>query len=253
MKLEIVEDGWDSVVVDVGGEWIVRVPRREQVRETLATEVRLLPELEPVLPARIPRFAHVSEGAVAYRKLPGAPIDPASPELGAQVGRFLAALHAFPAERARELGVPEPPWRETYERFTREVLSAAELGPVAEAMVEGFLADDENFAFAPTLIHADLGPGHLLADGGELAGVIDWGDVRIGDPALDFAWLLQQPFAGAVLESYGGRDPRLPERALFYHRLGPWYELHYGLFYDRPEFAESGLAGVRSRLPGPLP
>ena len=253
MTLAVVEDGWDSVVVDVGGEWIVRVPRREQVRATLATEVRLLPELEPMLPAAIPRFAHVSEGAVAYRKLPGAPIDPASPALGAQVGRFLASLHAFPVERARELGVPEPPWRETYERFTREVLGAAELGPVAEAMVAGFLADEENFAFAPALIHADLGPAHLLVEGDELAGVIDWGDVRIGDPALDFAWLLQQPFAEAVLDAYAGHDPRLPERALFYHRLGPWYELHFGLFFDRPEFVESGLAGVRSRLPGALP
>jgi aminoglycoside phosphotransferase (APT) family kinase protein len=120
-------------------------------------------------------------------------------------------------------------------------------------MVEAFLADEENFSFAPTLIHADLGPAHLLAEGGELTGVIDWGDVRVGDPALDFAWLLQQPFAEAVLEGYGGHDPRLPERALFYHRLGPWYELHFGLFFDRPEFVESGLAGVRSRLPGALP
>ncbi|MBD0338703.1 MAG: phosphotransferase [Thermoleophilia bacterium] len=249
MSLGIVEDGWDSVVVEVGGEWIVRVPRRPEVRRALAVEVRLLPEL----PGPVPRFALVSEGAVAYRKLPGDPIDPSSRRVGAQVGGFLAELHAFPVERARELGVPEPPWRETYERFTREVLGAAELGPVAQAVVEGFLGDDANFAWEPALVHADLGPAHLLAEGDELTGVIDWGDVRIGDPALDFAWLLRQPFAEAVLSAYGAHDPGVPGRALFYHRLGPWYELHYGLFFDRPEFVESGLAGVRSRLPRALP
>jgi len=257
VSVEVVEDGWDSLVLEVGGGWIVRVPRREEVRATLATEVRLLPELAPTLPVPIPRFELVARDGVAYRKLPGVPIDPSRAALGEQAGRFLAALHAFPVERARELGVPshDLDWRDRYRTFTREVLDAAGpvLGPEAEAMVAQYLEDDANFAFAPRLLHADLGPAHLLAVDDELTGVIDWGDARIGDPALDFAWLLQQPFAEAVLAAYGDHDPELPERALFYHRLGPWYELHYGLFFDRPEFVESGLVGVRSRLPGRLP
>lgn len=257
MTVEVVEDGWDSLVLDVGGEWIVRVPRREDVRGSLAAEIQLLPELAPTLPVPIPLFEHATETAVVYRKLPGAPIDDPRPALGRQAGRFLAALHAFPVDRARELGVPshDLDWRDRYRRFTREVLDAAGpvLGPEAEAMVAQYLEDDANFAFAPRLVHADLGAAHLLAEGDELTGVIDWGDARIGDPALDFAWLLQQPFAETVLAAYGDHDPGLPERALFYHRLGPWYELHYGLFFDRPEFVESGLVGARSRLPGRLP
>ena len=44
--------------------------------------------------------------------------------------------------------------------------------------------------FEPVLLHADLGPDHLLVRDGRLAGVIDWGDARVGDPALDYAWLL---------------------------------------------------------------
>jgi len=252
-----IEEGWDSLVLEVNGQWIVRLPRREQVREWLETEIRLLPELAPTLPVPIPRFERATEAGVVYRKLVGAPLDPSRLALGHQAGRFLAALHSFPVDRARELGVPshDLDWRDRYRRFTREVLDAAGpvLGPEAEAMVAQYLEDDANFAFTPALIHADLGPAHLLAKGDELAGVIDWGDVRIGDPALDFAWLLQQPFAEEVLAVYDEHDPGLPARALFYHRLGPWYELHYGLFCDRPEFVESGLAGVRSRLPGRLP
>ncbi|MEX0673553.1 MAG: phosphotransferase [Gaiellaceae bacterium] len=204
----------------------------------------------------VPHFEYVSEGAVSYHKLPGEPIDPTRTSLGEQAGRFLAALHAFPVERARELGVPshDLDWRDRYRHFAREVLDAAGpvLGPEAESMVAQYLEEDANFAFAPRPLHADLGPAHLLAVGDELTGVIDWGDARIGDPALDFAWLLQQPFAEAVLAAYGDHDPSLPERALFYHRLGPWYELHYGLVFDRPELVESGLVGVRSRLPGRL-
>lgn len=251
-----IEDGWDSLVLDVDGEWIVRAPRRPEVREWLEMEVRLLPEVAPTLPVPIPHFERVTAGAVAYRKLPGAPVDASRPELGAQTGRFLAGLHAFPVERARELGVPEPPWRETYRRLTREVLEAADVGPAAEAMVDDFLGEDANFAFTPTLIHGDLGPEHLLSAGDELTGVIDWGDARIGDPAYDFSWLLHgapPPFADAVLAEYGPTERTFRDRALFFHRLVPWHELHYGLHFDRPEFVESGLAGIRSRLPGRLP
>jgi aminoglycoside phosphotransferase (APT) family kinase protein len=72
--------------------------------------------------------------------------------------------------------------------------------------------------------------------------VIDWGDARVGDPALDYAWLLNGPFA------HWDVDSDLRRRARFYHRLGPWYEAHYGLFTDKPAHVERGLAGIRDRL-----
>ena len=96
--------------------------------------------------------------------------------------------------------------------------------------------------FEPALIHADLGPEHLLVRDGRLAGVIDWGDMRLGDPALDYSWLLNGPFATWDV------DPELRRRARFYHRLAPWYEAHYGLFTNRPEHIERGLTGIRDRL-----
>jgi aminoglycoside phosphotransferase (APT) family kinase protein len=256
-----IEEGWDSLVLDVDGEWIVRIPRREPVRETLEMEVRLLPELAPAVPVPIPFFEHVAEDfrAVAYRKLEGSPFDVSRSELGGALGRFLAALHAFPVERARELGVPshDRGWHGRYEAFSRGLLGR--VGPMlgddrprAEEMLSAYLDDPGNFEFAPRLIHADLGPAHLLSRGDELTGVIDWSDARIGDPALDFAWALNgapTAFGEAVLAEYVSGDTSLTRRALFFHRLGPWYELHYGVHFDKPEYVESGLAGVRSRLP----
>jgi aminoglycoside phosphotransferase (APT) family kinase protein len=45
--------------------------------------------------------------------------------------------------------------------------------------------------WAPVWIHGDLHPGNLIAQGGSLTGIIDFGDVTAGDPAYDLAvaWL----------------------------------------------------------------
>lgn len=37
----------------------------------------------------------------------------------------------------------------------------------------------------PTTLHGDLYARHLLVDRGRLIGVIDWGDLMAGDPAVD--------------------------------------------------------------------
>jgi hypothetical protein len=41
--------------------------------------------------------------------------------------------------------------------------------------------------------------------------------------------------------------PRL--QPMLHHRLGPWFEVLYGLEQHSRRFVESGLAGVRHRLP----
>ena len=77
-------------------------------------------------------------------------------------------------------------------------------------------------------------------------------DARVGDPAIDLGWSLNGAhprFARAVWGAYETCDDRIRERALFWHRLGPWHEVIYGLDNDRPELVRSGLGGVSARLP----
>ncbi|MFL6353600.1 MAG: phosphotransferase [Bryobacteraceae bacterium] len=44
----------------------------------------------------------------------------------------------------------------------------------------------------PTWIHGDLHPRNVLAQEGQITGIIDWGDISSGDPATDLAsvWML---------------------------------------------------------------
>ena len=236
-----IDDGWDFKVLILEDEWVLRIPRSELSVEELGKEVQLLPTLGPALPVEIPRFTYVSQEPqfVVYPLIHGEPLRDEDPD---GVRAFLAALHSFDTG---DLRVPRPDWLGIYRTHAedwREVvlplLDADERG-----RAEALLAEIETLAgFVPALVHCDLGPSHLLVRDGRLAGVIDWGDAKIGDPAVDYAWLLNGPFPGWEV------DDELRRRALVYHRLGPWFEVEYGLRTERPAWVESGLAGVRSRL-----
>jgi aminoglycoside phosphotransferase (APT) family kinase protein len=236
-----IDVGYDFEVAVVDDEWVFRFPRRPGVEEALELEIVLLPLIAPALPVDVPPFEHISRQPlfVGYRLLRGAPLVDEDPD---GVRAFLEALHAL---EPSTLPVQRHDWVEAYREqcaeFERLVLPHLEQDRRAEA--KRLFGEAETLVeFEPALLHADLGPAHLLVRDGRLAGVIDWGDARVGDPALDYAWLLNGPFADWDV------DPDLRRRARFYHRLGPWYEAHYGLFTNQPAHFERGLTGIRDRL-----
>jgi aminoglycoside phosphotransferase (APT) family kinase protein len=236
-----IDDGYDFEVAIVDEDWVFRFPRRAGVEEALGLEIVLLPLLASALPVDVPSFELISRDPlfVGYRLIRGEPL---VDEDADGVHAFLEALHALDPS---SLPVQHVDWVDAYREqcaeFERLVIPLVDkdLRPQAKRL----FSDAENLVdFKPALLHGDLGPEHLLVRDGRLAGVLDWGDARLGDPALDYAWLLNGPFADWEV------DPDLRRRARFYHRLAPWYEAHYGLFTNRPAHTERGLAGIRDRL-----
>jgi aminoglycoside phosphotransferase (APT) family kinase protein len=235
------DDGWDFKVLILGGEWVLRIPRVDQAAAKLAKEAALLPALAAALPVEIPRFEQVSRDPpfVVYRLIRGEPLRDEDPD---GVRAFLEALHSLdPSE------LPIPPlddwvaaWCEQADLFRHVVLPLidADERSAGEALLQEV---DTLTGFAPALTHCDLGPPHLLVRDGRLAGVIDWAGARIGDPALDYGWPLNGPFADWDV------DDDLRRRARIYYRLGPWFDVEYGLRTEQPAWVETGLAGIRSR------
>jgi aminoglycoside phosphotransferase (APT) family kinase protein len=87
---------------------------------------------------------------------------PVSEELAADLGRALTRIHAVPVDEARAAGL-------------REVDR-----------------DDSGVAGRLRFLHGDFRSGNIIVDpaSGRLAGVIDWTNAAIGDPALDFMTLV---------------------------------------------------------------
>ena len=217
----------------------------------------------------IPARAAPPSLAIAYSPafpcLPPSPSRPTRhPRSPARIGAFLGALHAFPLARTAAAVAPLPLPREGagarrhYADFYADVrarvfpLLDAPARARAAALWEPFLADDATFAFRPALIHADSAGEHILCDAatGALSGIIDWGDARAGDPALDFTGLLRDAdpaFAEAALAAYPGPvDPAFRRRMDFYARLIPYHEVRFGLDTHQLDHLARGLAAIRA-------
>lgn len=261
-------NGWDSLVLEVNDSLIFRFPRpgRPDVEAQLAKEIALLPELERTLPLPIPRFEYIGASAsgrfVGYRKLPGVELRGDnlaaghSKQIAQQLAAFITCLHRFPVQRAVQLGlraVSPAAWRQRYQTLYEEM--GAQVFPLLEASAqaraaalwEDFLTSETSVAFRPALIHRDLNDDHILYDPARAAitGIIDWGDVSIGDPAMDFADPLKTygpEFAAALFAGYQQEwDVTFQQRMRFYIAIMPLQEVLYGLLEGDESHVRRGL------------
>jgi aminoglycoside phosphotransferase (APT) family kinase protein len=216
-------------------------PGRAEVAATYRVEIALLPELAPLFPVAVPVPVRAGPDWILTRRIAGEPFHTGA-EIG-PLGELLASLHAFDVERAQQLGAETHDSQTDVERLRTHVLPLLERDEQAAA--EALLDEHAAAVYAPRLTHADLGPEHVLVERGRIIGVIDWTDMRVGDPAIDLAWALD---ASPEIASAYPVDASLARRALLYHALGPWHEVHYGLFFGDTRWVESGLAGLRERL-----
>ena len=243
--IEPIGDGWDCLTYLVNEEWVFQFPRLEGAAERLRRQIAILPELAREVSSAVPTpaFESVDPPCLGYRRIDGRPmsqeVDGIWPE---RLGRFLHDLHLTPPEF---LGMRSLSAQAVRDGLLDEVASlGAHVLPLldpaertsAERVIRTFLDDDDNFRFAACVTHGDIGPEHvLITDAGDLAGVIDWGEIKVGDPVSDLAWIVNTwaEVGERMLGAYGGApDDRFLIRARFAFMLMPWHEVKHGLESD---------------------
>jgi aminoglycoside phosphotransferase (APT) family kinase protein len=215
----LVAEGWDNAVWLVGGQLAFRFPRRAVAVPLLERELAVLPHIADKLPRPIPRPLYAGTPTpefpwpfLGYRLLPGRELPEANLDnaqracLGEPLGLFLRALHTdeLLARFAEKLPFDA---NKRADMRVRDRLARARLAEVERlglwsipATVDGLLRAARALPPSRTarLIHGDLHAQHILVDeSARLAGVIDWGDVGIGDPAIDLQlfWSVLPPEA----------------------------------------------------------
>jgi aminoglycoside phosphotransferase (APT) family kinase protein len=104
-------------------------------------------------------------------------------------------------------------WRDFLEDVVGEIRalagSYAIAGAVADAAADALDARREGLAAIEigSLCHGDLKLGHVLVDDDRLAGVIDWGDAVVADPAWDIARFAHRADASSLSLLLEGYDP----------------------------------------------
>jgi hypothetical protein len=116
--MELLGEGWDFQVFEVDARWLFRFPKREASVAKLNMERKLLSGLGEWVSLPVPSYEYFCESHespsrpfAGYRKLPGVGGDASKMvdrhEVARQLGVFLARLHTYPVDKAREADVPE--------------------------------------------------------------------------------------------------------------------------------------------------
>ena len=228
LPLRPCEHGFDNFMFRLGESFAVRLPRTAAAARLLANEQRWLITLSDGLPLPIPVPIRTGQpgfgfpwrwSVVPWLMGSTAEVAPVAASEAPRLAGFLRALH-LPApsdaprnaERATPLTSRAAAIAERMIRLARttDVMSDR----IREAWRESLEARDDA---RPTWIHGDLHGRNVLTLDGTITGVIDWGDMTCGDPAIDLAclWMLlpDEPARAAAMQAYGAGDPALWVRA----------------------------------------
>lgn len=140
--------------------------------------------------------------------------------LAREIGAALAAIHDLPQSLVSNADLPSYTPNEFRQRRLNELDQAATTGKIPALLLlrwEHALEDVSLWRFNPCVVHGDLHEDNLLVEGSRVTAVTGWTDLRIGDPADDFAWLVasnEQDFVDAVLSSYTQARRDAPDQHL---------------------------------------
>ncbi len=224
------------------GGWVLRVSRQYPApwtwRGGRRHEVSLAAELRRC-GVPVPAEATVIEEvdglptAILERRVVGRQLTPdmvrADPQLTTRIATVLDRMHVLDIDDAVARGVP----RDDPIIEFRQALAAVDLADSdLERRVKAGLELLESRTAIRVLCHRDFRLEHLIiADGGEVAGLLDLGEIGVDDPAVDLAFLHGELGAEAVTEictAMQTGDPGLSTAAATIYSLWPLLELAPG-------------------------
>lgn len=185
--------------------WLVRAPLNPAAEARQSAELVALSALTSGVRRRLPfavqRYAGQAPMGdtriVVLDYLDGhrigmADIRPAQ-TLTISIGHSIAAIHSLPVSVVIDAGLPTLTASECLRASVALVDRAEGSGRIPQALLDRWdkvITHSELWQFQPTVIHGGLGADSLLVDHDTVSGVLDWGQLRIGDPATDLHWLL---------------------------------------------------------------
>ncbi|WP_212929214.1 macrolide 2'-phosphotransferase [Oceanobacillus oncorhynchi] len=191
-----------------GAEWVLRIPRRDDVMGRTADEGKVLAFVHQHVSFQVPVWSIYEEDLIAYKKLSGVPAGTIDPEIQNYVwemdienipeafhqsqGAVLASLHTVPVKDTEKAGIPVQTAKEAKDSMKERMEKVKKHFGVADALWnrwQDWLNNDELWPKQTGLMHGDMHAGHMMIDNdSRIIGLIDWTETKVTDVSNDFVF-----------------------------------------------------------------
>ncbi len=191
-----------------GAEWVLRIPRRDDVMERTVDERKVLEIVHQHVPFRVPVWSIYEKDLIAYQKLDGIPVGTIDPTIQNYVwemdienipeqfhqtqGEVLASLHNVPKKEAEKAGIPAYTAQEAKALMKERMEKVKARFGVADDLWnrwQNWLNNEELWPNETGLMHGDVHAGHLMIDNDtRVIGLIDWTEAKVTDVSNDFVF-----------------------------------------------------------------
>ncbi len=262
-QIKLINCGFDHMVLLLDNKYIFRFPKDQHYKRKIKIEMSLLNKLKNKTDVAIPHYEFVPpDGSFGgYKVIPGKRLtktvfnrlnEKSQKQLAKKLSDFLTALHTFPLATAKQAGLIQG-WTiadRIKEFHKRKKYIYLPLASKEKNFVRNFI---KKWAVLPVpkklaLIHFDLVGDHILIDGENLGGIIDFGDSALGDPANDFAWLwvYGKEFVHNVYNNYAGpKDKDFLLRSQYYYFATLLSSLYHGVVDNNKQQVTITLRTIR--------
>ncbi len=256
--------GWANFAIKVGGEYLFRFPRDDEAYGCIQAECEVLNKLKPQVPNYLGEFLDQDYPFVFYRMIQGRPLthelwnslDKEKREnFVANLAEFLEILHGInPADCKIDTIQPLENYQKRYQEFRERCFPYLDEQEkyAAEKLFNNYLNDPEMYRYQPAVVHHDLSENHILLteDG---IGIIDFGDVVIFDPAMDFSgiYAFSLDLYQKLYNQYHGnnKDGGFTKRIHdFYVPIIPFYGVVYGEETHNKQLLNQELKNLKTVL-----
>lgn len=210
-SLRKIGEGDNSVAFSVNNKYVFRFPKHYDAKLQMQREIITLPIIRLAVNLSIPNFEFISpdKSFVGYQAINGVPLTSEiytsltatiQDDARQSIAEFLSQLHHIDLFSINNCGLEKMDLKKDYaETFAQAKdiiypnVSTAKRQVISDLFLS-YLGNPENFAFSPSLIHNDFSKDHILFDivKQQITGIIDFGDIALGDPDYDFMYLYDE-------------------------------------------------------------
>ena len=230
--------GWDHIVVILDEKMIFRTPKDLRYKSEFENEIQLLHYLKMRVKVGIPDYSYVSRDRsfAGYKMLKGQELTTPrfrrlntseKGDVTKQLSEFITALHSTPKSAIKKFHVKSHNQQKIYEKLVSDTkktlfprLCKNDIQLIKQYFEE--LKNAISYTVPNTLVHNDLTDEHILWDArNKQINIIDFSDRSFGDPASDFAGLLEYglKFTKHVFNLYNGeKDEHMLNRSQLYFK-----------------------------------